>query len=88
MQAGRADAVALSRESLRNFAAGFPGARILAGHFFVSRVAAAVPKGHMEALAFVTAFVENAKFTGSVRRALNGAGLQEADAAPPVTHKN
>jgi polar amino acid transport system substrate-binding protein len=88
MRAGRADAVALSRESLRNFAAGFPGARILAGHFFVSRVAAAVPKGHMEALAFVTAFVENAKFTGSVRRALNGAGLQEADVAPPATQKN
>jgi polar amino acid transport system substrate-binding protein len=88
LRAGRVDAVALSRESLRNFAAGLPGARVLAGQFFASRVAVAVPKGHMEALAFVKAFVENAKFTGSVRRALDGAGLQEAEVAPPVTQKN
>ena len=88
MRAGRADAVALSRESLRNFAAAFPGARVLAGHFFASRVAVAVPKGRPEALAFVTAFVENAKFTGSVRRALDGAGLKEAEVAPLATQKN
>jgi polar amino acid transport system substrate-binding protein len=88
MRAGRADAVALSRESLRNFATAFPGSRVLAGQFFASRVAVAVPKGHMEALAFVTAFVENAKFTGSVRRALDGAGLREAESAPPVTQKD
>ncbi len=88
LRAGRADAVALSRELLRNFAAGLPGSRVLAGQFFTSRVAVAVPKGHMEALAFVKAFVENAKFTGSVRRALDGAGLQEAEVAPPATQKN
>jgi len=88
MRAGRADAVALSRESLRGFAEAFPGSRILAGSFFQSRVAVAVPKGHAEALAFVTAFVENAKFTGSVRRALDGAGLKEAEVAPPLTQKN
>ena len=88
MRAGRADAVALSRESLRNFAGAFPGARVLAGQFFTSRVAVAVPKGHMEALAFVKAFVENAKFTGSVRRALDDAGLKEAEVAPPATQKN
>ncbi len=88
MRAGRADAVALSRESLRNFAAAFPGARVLAGHFFASRVAVAVPKGRPEAHAFVTSFVENAKYTGSVRRALDGAGLKEAEVAPPATQKN
>jgi polar amino acid transport system substrate-binding protein len=88
MRAGRADAVALSRESLRNFADAFPGARVLSGSFFQSTVAVAVPKGRMEALAFVTAFVENAKFTGSVRRALDGAGLSEAEEAPPATQKN
>jgi len=88
LRAGKADAVAMSRESLRNFAEAFPGARVLAGSFFESRVAVAVPKGHVEALAFVTAFVENAKFTGSVRRALDGAGLKEAEVAPPQTQKN
>ncbi|HLL27372.1 MAG TPA: transporter substrate-binding domain-containing protein [Xanthobacteraceae bacterium] len=86
--AGRADAVALSRESLRSFAANVPGMRVLSGSFFQSRVAVAVPKGHKEALAFVSAFVENAKFTGSVRRALDGAGLKEAEVAPPATQKN
>jgi len=85
VRAGRADAVALSRDSLRNFALAFPGSHVLTGHFFTSRVAAAVPKGHLEALAFVKAFVENAKFTGSVRRALDGAGLQEAAEATPQT---
>jgi polar amino acid transport system substrate-binding protein len=89
MRLGRADAVALSRESLRNFALAFPGSHVLAGHFFTSRVAVAVPKGHLEALAFVKAFVENAKFTGSVRRALDGAGLKEAaEIAPQTTQKN
>jgi polar amino acid transport system substrate-binding protein len=88
MRAGNADAVALSRESLTNFAKKFPGSRILPGGFWKTGVAVAVPKGHKERLNFVSVFVENAKATGSVRRALDGAGLKEAAVAPPEKKRN
>jgi polar amino acid transport system substrate-binding protein len=88
IRAGRADAVALSRESLKNFSKRFPGSRILPGGFWRTGVAVAVPRGHKARLTFVTAFLENAKVTGSVRRALDGAGLYEAAVAPPETKKN
>jgi polar amino acid transport system substrate-binding protein len=88
MRAGRADAVALSRESLSGFSQKFPGSRILPGGFWRTGVAVAVPKGQKARLAFVTNFVENAKVTGSVRRALDGAGLYEAAVAPPEAKRN
>jgi polar amino acid transport system substrate-binding protein len=88
LRAGRADAVALSRESLKNFSKRFPGSRILTGGFWRTGVAVAVPKGHKERLTYVTNFLENAKVTGSVRRALDGAGLYEAAVAPPEAKRN
>ena len=39
-----------------------------------SAFAIAVPKGHPEALAYVTKFIEDAKASGSVRRAIDRAG--------------
>lgn len=83
MRAGNADAVALSRESLMNFVKTFPGSKILPGGFWRTGVAVAVPEGEAERLAFVSAFVENAKATGSVRRALDNAGLKKSVVAPP-----
>jgi polar amino acid transport system substrate-binding protein len=88
LRAGRADAIALSRESLENFSKRFPGSRILPGGFWRTGVAVAVPKGHKERLVYVTNFLENAKVTGSVRRALDGAGLYEAAVAPPEAKRN
>jgi polar amino acid transport system substrate-binding protein len=41
-----------------------------------------VPKGRPSALAYVTAFVEQAKASGSVRRALDSAGLRSSVVAP------
>jgi polar amino acid transport system substrate-binding protein len=88
LRAGRADAVALSRESLKNFSKRFPGSRILPGGFWRTGVAVAVPKGRNERLNYVTNFLENAKVTGSVRRALDGAGLYEAAVAPAGAKRN
>lgn len=88
LRAGRADAVALSRESLGNFSKQFPGSRILPGGFWRTGVAVAVPKGRKERLAFVTNFVENAKVTGSIRRALDGAGLFDAAVASSEARRN
>jgi polar amino acid transport system substrate-binding protein len=81
--AGRADAVALSKESLKNFAAQVPGARILPGRFWASSVAPAVRKARPDALAYVADFIEAAKADGTVRRALDAAGLKDAAVAPP-----
>lgn len=82
MREGKADAVALSRESLVNFSRQFPGSRVLPSGFWHTGVAVAVPKGRKQRLMFVSVFVENAKATGSVRRALDEAGLKDAAVAP------
>jgi polar amino acid transport system substrate-binding protein len=82
--AGQVDAVALGRESLESLRPRLPGSRILDGHFHASGVAVAVPKNRPASLAYVSAFIEEAKATGVVRRALDGAGLTNAAVAPPA----
>ena len=83
MRAGKADAIALGRESLGGVAAKLPGSRILDGGFLNSTTAVAVPKGKPAALAYVTAFVEEAKASGLARRAFDDVGLKNAVVAPP-----
>lgn len=82
MKSGKADAFALSRDSLPPYVAQLPGSRIVDGGFQQTGIAIAVPKGRPQALAAVTAFMERAKASGSVRRALDQAGLQELEVAP------
>jgi len=82
MRSGTADAIALGRESLDSFAANFPGSRVLPGHFQATGVAIAVPKNHPLALSYVSAYIEDAKASGVVRRALDNAGMKDAAVAP------
>ena len=82
VSSGKADAVALGRESLGGFRAKLPGSRILDGHFHAAPTSVAVAKGKPAALAYVSDFVERAKTSGVVRRALDSAGLKEAQVAP------
>jgi polar amino acid transport system substrate-binding protein len=84
IRSGKADAVALSRESLVGFAAAVPGSRVLPGAYSAASTAPAVPKGHAAALAYVTAFIEDAKASGLVRQALDDAGLKTSPVAPPA----
>jgi polar amino acid transport system substrate-binding protein len=84
LRAGELDAVAMSRESLRSLLPSLPGARILDGAFHQAGVAIAVPRNHPEALVYVTAFMEDAKRSGVVRRAFDRAGLIGAEVAPPI----
>jgi polar amino acid transport system substrate-binding protein len=79
---GRADLVALSRESLGGLAVKMPGARVLDGAFLNSTTAVAVPKGRPRARQFVTDFIEQAKINGTVRRALDQLGLSRSVVAP------
>jgi polar amino acid transport system substrate-binding protein len=81
LAAGKADAFALSRDSLPPFAKMLPGSRIVTGGFQLTGVAIAVPKGRPEALAYVTKFLEKAKNTGVVRRALDAAGFPDEPVA-------
>lgn len=85
MADGRADALALGRESLVALLERFPGSRILPGHFHAAGTAVAVPLGRPAALAFVTAFIEHAKADGTVRRALDNSGMSSAQVAPAGT---
>jgi polar amino acid transport system substrate-binding protein len=82
LQSGKADAIVQSRESLVALSERLPGSRVLPGSFLNSFVAVAVPKDKPAALAYVTAFVEGAKASGSVRRALDNAGLKASVVAP------
>jgi polar amino acid transport system substrate-binding protein len=79
---GKADAFALSRDSLPPFVAALPGSRIVDGGFQQTGVAVAIPKNRPNALAYVTAFLERAKASGSVRRALDRAGFPNEPVAP------
>ncbi|MBI4273294.1 MAG: transporter substrate-binding domain-containing protein [Rhizobiales bacterium] len=83
MVAGKLDAIALSRESLSSLAATMPGARILDGKFHASGVGAAIAKNQPEALKFISGFIEEAKASGLVRRALDDMGLKNTTVAPP-----
>ena len=77
-----ADAFALSRDSLPPFVAQLPGSRIVDGGFQQTGIAIAVAKGRPAALAYVSAFLEHAKASGSIRRALDRAGFRDQPVAP------
>ena len=82
LRAGKADAFALSRDSLPPLATQLPGSRIVDGGFQQTAIAIAVPKNRPNALAYVTAFLQQAKASGSVRRALDKAGFPNEPVAP------
>jgi polar amino acid transport system substrate-binding protein len=82
MNDGKIDAIALSRESLGGLVAKIPGSRILDDAFLNSTTAVCVPKGKPAALAYVSDFIEEAKASGLVRRALDEMGLKSSIVAP------
>jgi polar amino acid transport system substrate-binding protein len=82
MRAGKADAIALSRESLSSLVSKVPGSRILDGGIMNSTTAIAVPKNRPAALVYVTAFIEEQKASGAVRRAFDQMGLTGSQVAP------
>ena len=85
LKSGKADAIALSRESLTALSAQLPGSRVLDGAYLNSYVAIAVPKGKAAALAYASAFVDGVVASGSVRRALDRIGMQTSTVAPAGT---
>lgn len=82
LHAGKADAFALGRDSLPDFLPEFPGSRIVDGGFQQTGIAIAVPKGRPNALAAVTAFMQETKASGLMRRAFDSAGMKDLQVAP------
>ena len=82
MNAKKIDAIALSRESLSGLVGKIPGSRILDEAFLNSSTAVCVPKNKPAALAYVSEFIEEAKASGLVRKALDEMGLKASQVAP------
>jgi polar amino acid transport system substrate-binding protein len=82
MREGKIEAIALSRESLSGLLGKIAGARILDDAFLNSSTAVCVPKGKSAALAYVSEFIEEAKASGLVRKALDEMGLKSSQVAP------
>jgi polar amino acid transport system substrate-binding protein len=85
LRSGKVDVTGGSRESLQVLAGLLPGSRVLDGGYLNSYVAVAVPKGRPAALAYASAFVEEAKASGLVRRSLDSFGMQSATIPPAGT---
>ena len=83
LRAAAVDAFALTHDALPALAVRLPGSRILDGSFLQTGIAIAVPKNRPNALAYATAFMEDAKASGMVRRAFDDAGLKDLVVAPP-----
>lgn len=82
MRDGRADAFALSRDTLAPILPEVPGSRIVTGGFQQTSVSIAVPRGRPAALASVTDWLEGAKRDGTVRRIFDAHGLGDQTVAP------
>ena len=89
LRAGNADVLATPRPTALRFAAQLPGSRVLEDRFHATFGAMAVPKGQTERLAYINEFIEEAKASGLVQRAIEHAGLrgvvQVAPAGNPST---
>jgi polar amino acid transport system substrate-binding protein len=75
-------AFALTHDALPNLQKQIPGSRILDGAFQTVGVAIGIQKNKPAALAFLTAFIDDAKKDGTLRKAFDGAGLQHLSMAP------
>lgn len=84
LQRGDADLFASLHEVLRHYLGRLPGSRLLAGRYGFNPIGMAVPKDHAARLAYLRAFVEEAKTSGLVARAIGGSGWQGIQVAPPA----
>jgi polar amino acid transport system substrate-binding protein len=79
---GKAQAYAQNRYMLLGLAEKLPGARVLEDRFSAAEMCIVLPKGRPAALDYVGAFVERAKASGAVARAIGSSGLRGVSVAP------
>jgi polar amino acid transport system substrate-binding protein len=79
---GQVDVVAGVRQSLMANAAKLRGSRVFAGRFMAIQQALGIPKGRDEAAKYLREFIEDAKASGAVARAIEKAGVRGVSVAP------
>ena len=79
---GKAQAYAQNRFLLLGVASQLPGSRVLEDRFSAAEMCLVLPKGRTAALDYVGTFVEYAKSSGAVARAIEGSGLRGVRVAP------
>ena len=78
----QADAMASVRGTLLDYSAQLPGSRVLEDHYGANINRIAIAKGNTGRLAYVNEFIEDAKASGLVQRAIDRAGPAGARVAP------
>ena len=81
---GEVDALAGLREGLIGLAEKLPGSRILDGRFMGVQQSIGVPRGRDAGLAYLRGFVEEAKASGLIARAIERTGARGVSVAPPA----
>ena len=76
LRTGNADALAFPRDVLLAYAETLPGSRVLEDRYGINRVGVAVRKGLTRRLAYIGEFVEEAKASGLIERAIERGGLR------------
>ena len=82
LRTGQVNVRAGVRPGLQEDSARVPGFRVLEDRVHVFRIAMAIPKGQAGRLAYISEFIEEAKASGLVKRAIEAAGLQGVQVAP------
>jgi len=82
MMAGKVDAVVGNRTQLLDAANEMPGSRVLEGSLFDVGQSMGIPKGRPAGTAYARNFVEYAKSSGLVQKAIDRSGLRGVNVAP------
>jgi polar amino acid transport system substrate-binding protein len=82
LRAGLVDVLASTRGVLSAYSANLPGSRVLEDSYGANLLSVVLPKGKEARLAYISEFVELAKTSGLVRRAIERSGLRGYKVAP------
>ena len=85
LRAGNAHAFASAREALIDYSVKLPGSKVLADAYGINLIGIGVPKGERGRLAYVGEFIEEAKASGLIQRAIEKAGERGIEVAPSET---
>jgi polar amino acid transport system substrate-binding protein len=80
---GAAEALATQKSILFELADDLPASRVLEGRYGLEQIAAGIPKGRVDGLPFLQAFVEASKADGSMARMIQDVGMRGTSVAPP-----
>ena len=87
LRSGRADAFASTRQSLLRASADLPGSRVLEGRYGANLNRVVVPKGRTGWIGSINEFVEEAKASGFLQRAIDRDPTFAFQVAPPGDSK-